>query len=126
MAAGIVKNCIDLIKQVEAPLGHVNQFLDVQAEDLEAEYNAVVGEVLDMAKTPYDQSDEFYVRALKVRLAGGELAMKAAHWAQLHMGARGYVTHGAAQRRLREAYFIGIVTPATKHLKKLISEFEAA
>ena len=26
-------------------------------------------------------------------------------------GARGYVSCGAAQRRLREAYFIGIVTP---------------
>jgi len=79
-----------------------------------------------MAKTPYDESDAFYLRVLKARLAGGELAMKAAHWAQLHMGARGYVTHGAAQRRVREAYFIGIVTPATKHLRKLIAEFEAA
>jgi alkylation response protein AidB-like acyl-CoA dehydrogenase len=126
MAAGIVKNCIDLIKQVDAPLGHVNRYLEVQASDLEAEYNAVVTDVLDMAKTPYDESDAFYLRVLKARLAGGELAMKAAHWAQLHMGARGYVSHGAAQRRLREAYFIGIVTPATKHLRKLIAEFEAA
>lgn len=126
MAAGIIKNCIELIRQVEAPLGHVNQYLDVQADDLEAEYTTLVGEVLEMAKTPYDLSDDFYVRALKVRLAGGELAMKAAHWAQLHQGARGYVTNGAAQRRLREAYFVGIVTPATKHLKKLIAEFEAS
>ncbi|SMH46375.1 acyl-CoA dehydrogenase family protein [Maritimibacter sp. HL-12] len=126
MAAGIIKNCIDLIKQVEAPLGHVNRYLEVQAGDLEAEYNAVVSDVLNMAKTPYDTSDAFYLRVLKARLDGGELAMKAAHWAQLHTGARGYVTHGAAQRRLREAYFIGIVTPATKHLRKLIAEFEAA
>jgi hypothetical protein len=30
-----------------------------------------------------------------------------------------------AQRRLREAYFIAIVTPATKHLRKEIARLEA-
>ncbi|MBR9843223.1 MAG: acyl-CoA/acyl-ACP dehydrogenase [Rhodobacteraceae bacterium] len=125
MAAGIIKNCIDLMKQVDTPLGHINEYLEKQPEDIEAEYNALLADVLEMAKTPYDLSDEFYLRVLKARLAGGELAMEAAHWAQLHCGARGYVTHGAAQRRLREAYFVGIVTPATKHLRKMIAELEA-
>ncbi|PCD77396.1 acyl-CoA dehydrogenase family protein [Pseudothioclava arenosa] len=124
MAAGIIKNCIELMKQVEAPLGHVNQYLEKQPADLEAEYEALVAEVLEMAKTPYDLSDEFYLRVLKARLKGGELAVEAAHWAMLHCGARGYVTHGVAQRRLREAYFVAIVTPATKHLRKLIAELE--
>ncbi|WP_460275711.1 acyl-CoA dehydrogenase family protein [Celeribacter sp. ULVN23_4] len=124
MAAGIIKNCIELIEQVEAPLGHVNQYLDKQASDLRAEYDALVAEVLELCKTPYDLSDAFYLRVLKARLRGGELAMETAHWAQLHMGARGYVSHGAAQRRLREAYFVGIVTPATKHLKMLIAQME--
>jgi len=126
MAAGIIRNCIDLMKQVEGPLGHVNKYLDKQPTDIEADYDALVAEVLDMAKTPYDLSDAFYLRVLKARLRGGELAMEAAHWAQLHMGARGYVSRGAAQRRLREAYFVGIVTPATKHLKMLIAQMEAA
>lgn len=124
MAAGIVKNCIELIEQVEAPLGHVNKYLDKQASDLREEYDALLADVLEMAKTPYDLSDDFYLRVLKARLTGGKLAMDAAHWAQLHMGARGYVTNGAAQRRLREAYFVGIVTPATKHLAKMIAEME--
>ncbi len=126
MAAGIIKNCIDLMKQVKEPLGHVNQYLEKQPEDIEAEYEALVGEVLEMAKTPYDDSNAFYKRVLTARLRGGELAVEAAHWAQLHCGARGYVTQGVAQRRLREAYFIAIVTPATKHLRKLIAELDAA
>ncbi len=125
MAAGMIKSCIDLMKQVEGPLGHVNQYLEKQPADIEAEYTALVGDVLEMAKTPYDLSDAFYLRVLKARLRGGELAVEAAHWAQLHMGARGYVTQGAAQRRLREAYFIAIVTPATKHLRKMIAELES-
>ncbi len=122
MAAGIVKNCIDLMKQVQAPLGHVNKYLEKQPEDIEAEYDALVADVLEMAKTPYDTSDAFFKRVLQARLAGGELSVQAAHWAQLHCGARGYVTQGVAQRRLREAYFVAIVTPATKHLRKMIAD----
>ena len=125
MAAGIIKNCIDLMKQVQKPLGHINQYLEKQPEDIETVYNELVAEVMELAKTPYDLSDSFYKRVLQARLKGGELSVEAAHWAQLHCGARGYVTRGTAQRRLREAYFVAIVTPATKHLRKLISDLEA-
>jgi hypothetical protein len=41
----------------------------------------------------------------------------------LHCGARGYLKSHRAQRRLREAYFIAIVTPATKQLRKMLAEF---
>ena len=85
-----------------------------------------MADVLEMAKTPYDPSNAFYKRVLQARLRGGELSVEAAHWAQLHCGARGYVSQGAAQRRLREAYFVAIVTPATKHLRKMIAELDAA
>ena len=125
MAAGIIKNCIELMTQVAGPLGHINRFLEKQPEDIQADYDALVADVLALAKTPYDDSISFYRRVLEARLKGGELAVEAAHWAQLHCGARGYVTNGAAQRRLREAYFIAIVTPATKHLRKLIAELSA-
>ena len=44
----------------------------------------------------------------------------------LHLGAKGYLQNNAAQRRLREAYFIAIVTPATKHLRKELAEMETS
>jgi len=44
----------------------------------------------------------------------------------MHMGAKGYLSNNAAQRRLREAYFIAIVTPAIKHLRKELHEFDTA
>ena len=62
---------------------------------------------------------------LKLRLAGGELAVRAAHAAMLHMGAKGYLQKSPAQRRLRESYFIAIVTPATKHLRREIARLES-
>ena len=61
---------------------------------------------------------------LKLRLAGGEYAVKAAHAAMLHMGTRGYLQKSPAQRRLRESYVIAIVTPATKHLRREIARIE--
>jgi hypothetical protein len=35
----------------------------------------------------------------------------------LHQGARGYMMNTAPQRRIREAHFVAIVTPAIKHLR---------
>lgn len=122
MAAGMIKSAIDQMEQVKGQLGHVNKFLDKQPEDFQSEYDALVADVLEMSKTPYDQSPAFWKRVLEARLKGGELAMEAAHYAMLHCGARGYVSHGTAQRRMREAYFVGIVTPATKHLRKMLAE----
>ena len=43
----------------------------------------------------------------------------------LHCGARGYITDGVAQRRLRESYFVAIVTPATKQLRKMLADLGA-
>ena len=57
------------------------------------------------------------LQILKLRLAGGELSLRAAHSAMLHQGAKGYL--------LRKAYFVAIVTPAIKHLRKEIARIEA-
>jgi hypothetical protein len=40
------------------------------------------------------------------------------------MGAKGYLQRSPAQRRLREAYFVAIVTPAIKHLRREIARVE--
>jgi alkylation response protein AidB-like acyl-CoA dehydrogenase len=59
---------------------------------------------------------------IEARIAIGEAAVAAAHAAMLHCGARGYVANAAAQRRLRESYFVAIVTPAIKQLKKMLAD----
>ena len=48
----------------------------------------------------------------------------AAQSAALHAGAKGYLMRSPVQRRVREAMFVAIVTPATKHLRKEISKLE--
>jgi alkylation response protein AidB-like acyl-CoA dehydrogenase len=62
---------------------------------------------------------------LKLRAAASELALRAANSAVLHAGARGYLMRHPAQRQLREAVFVAIVTPALKHLRKEIRDLES-
>jgi alkylation response protein AidB-like acyl-CoA dehydrogenase len=122
MGLGVIRDCIELMRQLQPSLGHVNTFLDDQPEDLAETLAAIEAEVAALAPSPYDGPPEYWRRVLTLRLLVGETAVRAAHAAMLHAGARGYVRAGRAQRRLREAYFVAIVTPATKQLKKMLAE----
>lgn len=125
MAFGMARSCIDLMLKMRQPLGQINQYLDVQPEALESQLQNLQTKVTELAATPYDDSKEYFVEVVRARLHAGELAVQAAHHAMLHSGARGYVSNGVAQRRLREAYFCAIVTPATKQLRKMLSDLGA-
>lgn len=122
MAIGLIRDCIRLMHEVRGTLGHVNKFLEEQPEDIEELLSALEKETTALAATPYDTSDAYWRRVLALRLRGGEASVAAAHAAMLHCGARGYVAAHRAQRRLREAYFVAIVTPATKQLRKMLAE----
>lgn len=122
MALGLIRDCVTLMRDVRPSLGHVNAYLEAQPEDIEEVLAALEKETAALAATPYDPSDAYWRRVLALRLRGSEAAVAAAHAAVLHCGARGYVMAHRAQRRLREAYFVAIVTPATKQLRKMLAE----
>ncbi|MDD2547144.1 MAG: acyl-CoA/acyl-ACP dehydrogenase [Burkholderiaceae bacterium] len=118
MALGVVQGAIDSIWAVEQPLGHVNQFLDERPTALQAELDDLQARVLELARTPFDSSNDFFLRVLDARAHGAELSLRAAQSALLHQGARGYLLSSEVQRRVRESHFVAIVTPAIKHLRK--------
>jgi alkylation response protein AidB-like acyl-CoA dehydrogenase len=122
MAFGLIRGCIDLMNQTKGPLGHVNKYLDVQPEHLAGQLAALEARVEQLAATPFESDRDYWRAVIEARLAAGETSVAAAHAAMLHCGARGYVTTGAAQRRLRESYFVAIVTPAIKQLKKMLAD----
>ena len=126
MAAGVIQGAIDSMWAVEAPLGHVNQFLDERPADLQAELDALLARVLKLAATPHDDSDDFLLDVLDTRAHGAELALRAAQSALLHHGARGYLMSSDVQRRVRESHFVAIVTPAIKHLRKEMARLSTA
>ena len=122
MAFGLIRNCIELMRQERTSLAHVNKYIEKQPEDFEATLAALEAEVWALCETSFDTSRAYFRRVVEARLAAGDATVQAAHFAMLHQGAKGYVSTGAAQRRLREAYFVAIVTPATKQLRKMLAE----
>jgi len=125
MGLGLIRNCIDVMRAEQRSLLHVNRYIERQPEDLEAALSEAETEVQQLAATPFAREQDYFRRVLEARLKLGDLAVEAAHFAMLHQGARGYVKSGVAQRRLREAYFVAIVTPATKHLRKMLADGSA-
>lgn len=117
MAAGVVQGAIDSMWAVEGQLGHVNQYLEERPSSLQAELDGLIARILDLARSPFDDTDAFFVNVLDVRAHGAELSLRAAQSALLHQGARGYLMSSEAQHRIRESHFVAIVTPAIKHLR---------
>ncbi len=117
MAIGIAQGSIDSMLEVEPLLGHVNQFLHDRPDALQAEFDELGQRVATLALTPYDGSKDYLLDVLDVRTQGAEFVLRATQSALMHQGARGYLIHSAPQRRIREAHFVAIVTPAIKHLR---------
>jgi len=113
------------MRAVEPALGHVNRFLDERPDALQAELDALTARVMALARDPFCSDAEFTIDVLDARAHGAELSLRASQSALLHAGARGYLMSSPVQRRVREAQFVAIVTPAIKHLRKEIARLSA-
>jgi alkylation response protein AidB-like acyl-CoA dehydrogenase len=122
MGLGLIRDCVAIMNEVAAPLGHVNRYLPQQPVDFRKMLSDLESETMELAADPYNADDSHWRRVLALRLSLGEASVAAAHTAMLHCGARGYLKSHRVQRRLREAYFVAIVTPATKQLRKMLAE----
>src|SRR6266478_5915358 len=109
-------------RDVVEPLGHVNRYLQQQPGHFQDLLSELELETMELARDPYNADDSYWRRVLALRLHIGEASVAAAHAAMLHCGARGYLKSHRVQRRLREAYFVAIVTPATKQLRKMLAD----
>ena len=122
MALGLIKDCIAIMDEVAAPLGHVNRYLPQQPADFRQLASDLEAETMELAADPFNADDGYWRRVVALRLKAGDASVAAAHAAMLHCGARGYLKSHRAQCRLREAYFVPIVTPATKQLRKMLQD----
>ena len=118
---GVIEGSIQSIHEVEEALGHVNQFLHNRPDELQAEFDELKDRINALAETPFESNKQYLIDVLDVRAHTSELALKASQSALLHQGARGYLMSSAPQRRIREAHFVAIVTPAIKHLRSEIN-----
>jgi len=122
MAVGLIRDCIGIMNEVDATLGHVNRYLPQQPADFRELLSELEKEAMTLASDPHNEEESYWRKVVALRLRAGEASVAAAHAAMLHCGARGYLRGHRAQRRLREAYFIAIVTPAIKQLRKMLAD----
>ncbi|MEM6453364.1 MAG: acyl-CoA dehydrogenase family protein [Cyanobacteria bacterium P01_D01_bin.105] len=125
MGLGLTDSCIELMRRSNKRLGHVNQFLDEQVEDLAEDLSIARAHTYRVADALNDcvgvANPQLTRDVIQCRVTAAELSLRASQAAMLHAGARAYVQGSAPERKLREAYFVAIVTPALKHLKKMLA-----
>ncbi len=121
MGLGLTQASLETIRASNQRLSHVNTFLDDQDESLEQDLQALQAETVRLARQGLDA---LLLDILRARARASELSLRATQSAALHAGAAGYLMSHPAQRRLREALFVAIVTPALKHLRKEIHALE--
>jgi alkylation response protein AidB-like acyl-CoA dehydrogenase len=123
MGFGVIESALKIIRESNVSHSEVNSFLNEPGVDLAAELTALKIRAAALA-CEAQAGTASILETLKLRACTSELTLKAANSAVLHAGAKGYLIRHPAQRRLREAVFVAIVTPALKHLRKEIADFE--
>ena len=111
------------MNEVDGSLGHVNRYLPQQPVDFQELLSELESRDHGSWRAiPSTRTTATGAASSTLRLQAGDASVAAAHAAMLHCGARGYLMSHRAQRRLREAYFVAIVTPATKQLRKMLAD----
>ena len=125
IGAGVIDGALGIIRMANVVNAEVNAYLDHSYDDLKAALDGAWAETERLADDAWNNKPDT-LATLKLREAAAVLALNATQSAALHAGAKGYLMRSPAQRRVREAMFVAIVTPAIKHLRKEIAALEAA
>ncbi|GAB4384493.1 MAG: acyl-CoA dehydrogenase family protein [Elainellaceae cyanobacterium] len=125
MGLGLTASCLEIMARSNHRYGHVNCFLDDRVDNLTEELELARQKTYTLADeiTGATEVDRTHLKAIiQARITASDLSLRAANAAMLHTGARGYLYGAKVERKLRESYFVAIVTPALKHLKKMLHE----
>ncbi len=119
---GLTQSCIALMKKANRRTAHVNCFLDDTVEDIESALIDLRARVYQLAAEVESSRANLFRDVVQARYDTADLSLRASKGAMLYAGAAGYRLGGATERKLRESYFVAVVTPAMKHLKKLLHD----
>ena len=125
MGLGVIRASIDAMVQADATQAATNQFLPHRPPYFEAALAELRDTLMRLAKTPRDGAPDYVRQVLEARRRTGELTLEATQAAMLHTGARAFITGSPVQRRLREGYFVAMITPSIRHLTQELSRLSA-
>lgn len=114
LGLGLTGAIVQSLHRLRRKQAGTNGYLPLQPDQLAHRWESLRQLAYALAQDPaLDQRME-ELRALRREIA--ELALAAAQTEVLYRGAAGYFKHSSAMRRLHEALFLAIVTPAVKQL----------
>ena len=125
MGLGVIRASIDAMIQADTSQEATNRHLPRRPPYFEAELAALRATIMRLATSPRDGSRDYVREVLQARLRTGELTLQATEAAMLHTGARAFITGAPVQRRLREGYFVAMITPSSRHLSQELSRLKA-
>ena len=126
MGLGVIRASIDAMRQADASQEHTNRHLPRRPPYFEDALADLTAEIMRLAVTPRETAPGYVRGVLQARLRTGELTLQATEAAMLHTGARAFITGSPVQRRLREGYFVAMITPSTRHLAQELSRMDAS
>lgn len=122
MGLGIMQGCLDIIRAI--PAGNITDaYLEDDADEIVDDLAQMEAEAQSLARDA-QSGDASLLAVLQLRARVSERALRVAESTVLRCGAKGYIASHPVQRRLREAVFVAIITPALKHLRKEIHELQ--
>lgn len=122
MGFGLIKSCADIMTKALSKQNETNKYIGISPDDLLDELALLRQKAC--SPSGFTQEDSFK-SAVQIRLQAAELALKASQTAFLYQGAAGYYSKSESMRRLRESLFIAVVTPAVKHLNRMLQAKES-
>lgn len=117
LGLGVTKAAIQAIERVKARQNNCNQYLKVQAPELQQELQQVEQSLANV----FQAKEKNFKTIASIRLNTAYLTLNAVHASMLHNGSSGYLRECGPSRHLREAYFFANLTPTIKHLEKVLS-----
>jgi alkylation response protein AidB-like acyl-CoA dehydrogenase len=125
IGAGIVRGSLEDMRAADRSSSSTNRFLPDRPDGIENELTRIMVPAGRLGLLAADELPAQLQEILRLRLELADLALRAAQSALLHAGAVGFIASAAPQRRLREAMFFSILSPSTKHLRRVLSTFGA-
>ena len=125
MGLGVIRASIASMHKSNRTHAQSNSFLPKSPSTFQDALDDATGRLMHLAATPRDGSADYIRQVLEARLEISELTLEATQAAMLHAGARAFITGSPVQRRLREGYFVAMITPSTRHLAQELSRMAA-
>jgi alkylation response protein AidB-like acyl-CoA dehydrogenase len=126
MGLGVIDAAIDLMHEANRTQAHCNTHLRLGASEAADKVAALRERLATLAATPLER-DRTYIRSvLQARVDVSELSLEATQSAMLHWGACGYIHGSPVDRRIREAWFVAIITPSIRQLRREIAALSAS